>query len=205
MGCLVLLPHQNPRANAWGCWNWFDRATAAGRGETAIVARAGARGAAQVPDRSQARVRRRNVRRAARSPRCSACGSPTPIAGVFVHSGIACGAASSPLAALGVLKSGADTDVARIAREARARRNAGSLPVPLLVVQGGADNVVAPVNAAQLVRQYLALNGHPAADAGADVDAPAARPLATSRRAGRAHRDDERMDGRRPRSSRGTC
>ena len=35
---------------------------------------------------------------------------------------------------------------------------------PLLVIQGGADDVVAPINAVQLVRQYLALNGHPAAD-----------------------------------------
>ena len=39
-------------------------------------------------------------------------------------------------------------------------------------IHGGADDVVAPVNAAQLVRQYLALNGHPAADAGADADLP---------------------------------
>jgi poly(3-hydroxybutyrate) depolymerase len=44
--------------------------------------------------------------------------------------------------------------------------------VPLLVVHGGADDVVSPVNAAQLVRQYLALNGHPAADAGAYADLP---------------------------------
>ena len=35
---LVLLPRQNPRANPWGCWNWFDPATARGWGETAIVA-----------------------------------------------------------------------------------------------------------------------------------------------------------------------
>jgi hypothetical protein len=35
---LVLLPRQHPRANSWGCWNWFDRATSRGWGETAIVA-----------------------------------------------------------------------------------------------------------------------------------------------------------------------
>ena len=35
---LVLLPRQNPRANVWGCWNWFDAATTRGWGETAIVA-----------------------------------------------------------------------------------------------------------------------------------------------------------------------
>jgi len=38
--------------------------------------------------------------------------------------------------------------------------------VPLLAIQGADDDVVAPVNAAQLVRQYLALNGHPAAESG---------------------------------------
>jgi poly(3-hydroxybutyrate) depolymerase len=44
--------------------------------------------------------------------------------------------------------------------------------VPLLVIQGSADDVVMPVNAAQLVRQYLALNGHPAADTGERSDLP---------------------------------
>ena len=38
LGCLVMLPRQNPKANAWGCWNWFDAATVRGWGETAIVA-----------------------------------------------------------------------------------------------------------------------------------------------------------------------
>jgi poly(3-hydroxybutyrate) depolymerase len=99
---------------------------------------------------------------------------PAMVAGVIAHSGIACGAASSPLAALDVLKKGADTDVVQIARDARAHHDPKSLPVPLLVVQGGADDVVRPVNAAQLVRQYLALNDHPAADDGAPGDLPPA-------------------------------
>src|SRR6185369_9435718 len=64
---------------------------------------------------------------------------PRSVAGVIAHSGIACGAASSPMAALGVLRNGADTDVVEIAREARGADNADSLRVPLLVVQGGAD------------------------------------------------------------------
>ena len=172
LGCLVLLPHQNPRANAWGCWNWFERATAAGRGEAAIVL-------AQVRAvRRNYRIHRRRVFVAGLSSGgalASVLGvrKPEAIAGVFVHSGIACGAASSPLAALGVSKTGADTDVAQIARDARANANPESLPVPLSVLQGAADDVVAPVHAAQLVRQYLALNGHPAADTGGDIDLPA--------------------------------
>jgi poly(hydroxyalkanoate) depolymerase family esterase len=187
---LVLLPRQNPRANVWGCWNWFDVATARGWGETAIVA-------AQVRAvRRSYRIDRRRVFVAGLSSGgalAAAVGLRRPdlVAGVFVHSGVACGAASSPMAALRVLKSGADTDIVRVARDARAGAKPEDLPVPLLVVQGLADDVVAPVNAVQLVRQYLALNDHPAAASGlaaalppadgSDVETtPAGRTITTS-------------------------
>jgi poly(hydroxyalkanoate) depolymerase family esterase len=165
MNWLVLLPHQNPRANAWGCWNWFDRATAAGHGETAILL------AQMRAARRRYRIHPRRVYVAGLSSGAALATvlgvrKPAMIAGVIAHSGIACGAASSPLAALDVLKKGADTNFVQIARDARADSDPRSLPVPLLVVQGGGDDVVRPVNAAQLVRQYLALNGHPAADDG---------------------------------------
>jgi poly(hydroxyalkanoate) depolymerase family esterase len=171
VGCLVLLPHQNARANAWGCWNWFDQSTVRGWGETAIVL-------AQVRSvRRKYLIDRKRVFVAGMSSGgalATVLGvrSPEHIAGVFVHSGIACGAASSPLAALGVLKGGADTDIAQIARDARTGAKPETLPVPLLVVHGGGDHVVAPINGAQVVRQYLALNGHPAADAGTKADLP---------------------------------
>ena len=170
---LVLLPRQQPRANAWGCWNWFDAASAHGWGETAIVA-------------EQIRALRRGYRIDRRRVFVAGLSSggalaavlglrrPDLVAGVFVHSGVACGAASSPYAALGVLMRGADTDTVRIGREARAAAPPDALPVPLLVVQGAADDVVAPVNAAQLVRQYLAFNGHPAAAEGAPATLPPA-------------------------------
>jgi len=162
---LVLLPRQNPRANVWGCWNWFDAATAHGWGETAIVA-------AQIRAvRRSYRIDKKRVFVAGLSSGGALAATlgimrPDLVAAVFVHSGIACGAASSPFAALGVLKRGADTDILGIAAKARAAADPRTLPVPLLVVHGGADDTVAPVNAIQLVRQYLALNGHPAAGSG---------------------------------------
>lgn len=190
LGVLVLLPRQNPRANAWGCWNWFDPATAHGWGETAIVA-------------AQIRAVRRKYRIDAGRVFVAGMSSggglasvlgvrrPDIVAGAFVHSGVACGAAASALAAFGVLRNGADTDCREIARDARARATPTALPVPLLAIHGSVDGVVAPVNAAQLVRQYLALNGHPAADAGSGdelpppdrtetVNAPDARAVTTS-------------------------
>jgi poly(3-hydroxybutyrate) depolymerase len=169
---LVLLPRQNPRANPWGCWNWFDRATARGWGETAIVA-------AQIRAvRRTYRVDKRRVYVAGISSGgalAAALGVHRPdlVAGVFVHSGVACGAASSPYAAMGVLRNGADADVAAIAANGRAAADPSTLPVPLVAMHGTDDDVVAAVNARQLVRQYLALNAHPGALEGAKDALPA--------------------------------
>lgn len=166
MGCLVLLPRQNPRANPWGCWNWFDPATAHGWGETAIVA-------AQIRAvRRKYWIDRKRVYLAGLSSggglaAALAVRRPDLVAGAFVHSGIGCGAASSALTAFDVLKRGADADLVTVGHAARSQADASELPVPLLALQGGEDDVVAPINAAQLVRQFLALNGHAAASLGA--------------------------------------
>src|SRR6185503_8825117 len=74
---------------------------------------------------------------------------------VVAHSGIACGAAASPLGAKHVLAEGPQTDVAAIGRDAR-----DATPrAPLLAIQGLADDVVAPRNAEALIAQYLARAG----------------------------------------------
>ena len=70
------------------------------------------------------------------------------------------------MSAIRVLTAGPDRDIAAIADEARRLAPAGSLPVPLLAIHGGADEVVAPRHASALVVQYLRLNGHPAAKSG---------------------------------------
>ena len=85
--------------------------------------------------------------------------------GVIIHSGLPCGAASSPMKAFDVMTQGADGPYEQIAVDAR-ERNAGKI-VPLLAIQGERDEVVANINAEQLVRQFLLLNGRiePGADA----------------------------------------
>jgi poly(3-hydroxybutyrate) depolymerase len=91
---------------------------------------------------------------------------PQLFRGVVVHSGIACGAAASPLTATSVMARGPDTDVAAIGRAA----HRAGLRVPLLAIQGMADDVVAPRNATALVRQCLALD---AVEVGDALPAPA--------------------------------
>jgi poly(3-hydroxybutyrate) depolymerase len=157
-GWLVLLPRQSSKANAWTCWNWFDKATSAGRGEAAIVV-------AQIRAVRRAyRVHPRRIFVAGMSAGgCLAAvlglRHPKLFAGVAAHSAVACGAASGPMAAMQVLAHGADTAVEQIGATARDAASRRALRVPLLVVHGGDDHVVSLRNARQLVRQYLVFNG----------------------------------------------
>lgn len=165
-GTLVLLPRQSTSANGWGCWNWFDTNTERGAGEAAIVA------AQIVAVRRRYRARRERVFVAGLSAGGALAAVlgiryPRLVRGVLVHSGLACGAASSPAAALSVMREGPDNDVARVADDARAAQRGKPPPsVALLVVQGDRDDVVAPINGVALVDQYLHFNAYPAAVAG---------------------------------------
>ena len=195
-GWLVLLPRQSAKANPWSCWNWFDAATSAGKGEAAIVA-------------SQVRAVRRAYRihpRKVYAVGMSAGGClaavlglrhPKLFAGVVVHSGMACGAASAPLTAMNVATHGADTDTEKIGADARSAAPRRALPVPLLAITGAEDVVVAEINTVQLVRQYLAFNGKLAPHA----DSPKKLPLpdhetTTALAAGRSVTVSDYRDGR---------
>jgi poly(hydroxyalkanoate) depolymerase family esterase len=182
---LVLLPRQARDANSWGCWNWFDQRTAAGKGEAAIVA-------AQV--RAVRRIYGAHPRRmfviGMSSGGCLAAVLGLHFAKLFaavgVHSGVACGAASSAVTALKVLATGADTDIESLALQAREHTSARALPLPLCVIHGDRDNVVAPKNAVEVVHQYLVFNGRlppatGAPDALPAADASVSTPLADGR------------------------
>jgi poly(hydroxyalkanoate) depolymerase family esterase len=157
-GWLVLLPRQVAKANPWSCWNWFDTATSAGKGEAAIVA-------AQIKSVLRTyRVHPRKVYAVGMSAGgCLAAvlglRHPKLFAGVFVHSGVACGAASAPHTAMRVLTYGADTNYEKIGANARADAPRRALPVALLAIGGADDAAVAEINTIQLVRQYLVFNG----------------------------------------------
>lgn len=193
-GSLVLLPRQTSEANPWNCWNWFDANTERGAGEAAIVA-------AQI-----VAVRRRYRARRARAwvAGISAGGAlaaviglrhPRLVAGVLVHSGLACGAASSAAMALAVMRRGPDTDVARIGAAARAAQRTQPLPVALLAIHGSEDDVVAPVNASALVEQYLRFNGAAVRDEAVAV--PGEAPCGAGGTDEHPMRcDDWRIDGR---------
>jgi poly(hydroxyalkanoate) depolymerase family esterase len=157
IGALVLMPDQADAANPYRCWNWFDARTVAGKGEAAIVAAM----IRKVRHRRRIDLRRLVVGGMSAGGALAAVVGvryPRLVGGVFVHSGLAAGAAASDFSALSVMRRGPDNDVAAFAREAR-RVSRSTALVPLLVLQGNRDDVVAARNAAALARQYLAFNG----------------------------------------------
>jgi poly(3-hydroxybutyrate) depolymerase len=199
-GWLVLLPRQADGANAFRCWNWFEPNTMRGAGEAAIVA------AQIVAVRRQYRARRERVWVAGLSAGAALAAVlglryPRLVRGVLAHSGLACGAASSPATALTVMRHGPDNDVARIADDARQLERDATERVALLVVQGDRDDVVAPINGVGLVDQFLRFNAHPAGREGYRPAAALPPADATAREAGAGDRhairvDDWTIDGR---------
>lgn len=156
-GLLVLMPDQKDSANPYRCWNWFDRRTASGKGEAAIVAKM-VRKVARRYGADPAKVVVGGMSSGAALATVLGVRFPRLVRGVFSHSGLACGAAASAFTALTVMGRGPETDVADIAREAR-RAAGDDVGVPIAIVQGSHDDVVARLNAEALARQYLALNG----------------------------------------------
>jgi poly(hydroxyalkanoate) depolymerase family esterase len=156
-GFIVLLPRQSRMANSERCWNWFDRRTAGGAGEAAIVA-------AQAADvMEKFRVDKRRVYVAGLSSGGTlaatlALRAPELFAAVAIHSSVPPGAAFDAADAARVMTEGPWRGSDALAAEAHIKASRKAR-VPALVIHGSADTTVAPVNAVFLVRQFLLLNG----------------------------------------------
>jgi poly(3-hydroxybutyrate) depolymerase len=156
-GFVVLLPRQSRMANSERCWNWFDRRTAAGAGEAAIVAAQ----ATEVRDKFRLDPRRVYVAGLSSGGTLAATlalREPGVFAAAAIHSSLACGAATDAHDAARAMLEGPRAATDAIALEARAKA-ADKARVPALVMHGAADASVAPVNSVFLVRQFLLFNG----------------------------------------------
>jgi len=157
-GLVVLLPRQNRLANSERCWNWFDRRTAGGNGETAIVAAQ----TLEVMEKvgvDPGRVYVAGLSSGAALAAALALRKPELFAAAAIHSGLPCGAAYDAHDAARAMAEGPrDGRTDAFAIEARAAAGAKAR-VPALVIHGSADKLVAPVNADHLVRQFVLFNG----------------------------------------------
>ena len=167
-GFAVLLPRQSRLANAERCWNWFDRRTARGQGEAAIVA-AQAADALERFALDKKRVYVAGLSSGGALAAALALHAPGLVRAVAIHSGAPCGAAHDAAEAHRVMAEGPKGDAFP---ETRGR-------VPALIIHGKDDRTVAPVNALYLARQFLVFNGFdPAAlPPGAALPRPGMLPL----------------------------
>jgi poly(hydroxyalkanoate) depolymerase family esterase len=154
-GFAVLYPEQSAQAHPHQCWHWYDARQPAGGGEAAAIVSL-VDTLANEHDFDRSRVYLAGLSAGAGLASLLAMRAPGRFAAVALHSGPAFGEARSGVAALDVMRRGLHHDpVSLVERELAGRKHPG---MPALIVQGGGDSVVAPVNAGQLTTQFLHLN-----------------------------------------------
>ncbi|MDR3454537.1 MAG: PHB depolymerase family esterase [Rhodoferax sp.] len=144
---LVLYPEQDRLANAQGCWNWYDRRSGKADAEAATLMAA----VDQVcllyrADRERLAVA--GLSAGASMAALLATRYPVRFQAVAMHSGVAPGAAKSPVTALGAMHGRHSPAMlaTAVGKALGAAAHFTTLP-PLLVLHGDADVIVAPSNA----------------------------------------------------------
>ena len=147
----VLYPEQDRRANAHGCWNWFDTRSGLAYAEAAIVMAALDQVCLLYPvDRSRVAVA--GLSAGASMAALLATRHPGRFKAVVMHSGVAPGTASSSASAIGAMQ-GYRTPAALPDNPA-----AAAWP-PLMVIHGDADAVVSARSAQSAVQVWTEATG----------------------------------------------
>jgi poly(hydroxyalkanoate) depolymerase family esterase len=179
-GFLAVYPEQPRGDNAQGCWNWFlPEHQARGAGEPASIA---AIIRALIGTASPWTIDTRRVFVAGLSAGGAmaaivATVYPDLFAAVAVHSGLPYRSATTVGAAFTAMARGSEDPIAQ-GRAAHAAMGDHARAIPSIVVHGGADGRVVPVNADHVLQQSMTAN-RLAAPATGDLDL--AHPTSTSR------------------------
>lgn len=156
-GWMVLYPEQSATDNPRKCWNWYDPAhQARGGGEPSIIAELTAQVAADhgvAPHRTWLA----GISAGAAMASLVAAAYPERYAAIALHSGLVHSATASVAGALGVMQKGVPSPEPH-AERAHAAMGSRARVIPALVIHGGSDAVVAPINGAQAARQWFLTN-----------------------------------------------
>lgn len=163
---IVLYPRQDAASNGYRCWNWFDLATQNKYGEVAIIMGMVETIANQYRiDRSRIYVAGLSAGGAMASILASCY--PNVFAAAAVHSGLQYGAGNF-FNAKAVMKSSSPIHPDTAGRNAVSCADDFPRLMPVLVLHGNEDDVVNPVHAEQVIKQFAQSNDY--ADDGTDND-----------------------------------
>lgn len=155
-GYAVLYPQQLVSHHAQRCWKWYDRPTQQGGGDVPTIISMIHKVLAQYPI-DHRRIYVAGISAGAGMANILALNHPRLFAAVGLHSGPVFGAGHNTLTGIGVMHHGAGPRADMAAHEIL--QHQPDFPgMPAILIQGGSDNVVRPINQAQLMRQSLLLN-----------------------------------------------
>lgn len=145
---LVLYPEQDRRANANGCWNWFDTRSGRAYAEAATIAAAIDQVQLLYPV-DKAGVAVAGLSAGASMAALLATRYPQRFQAVVMHSGVPPGTAHSPVSALSAMQG----------RRSTAAPSATAALPPLLVIHGSDDAIVAAENGRAAVQAWAQAMG----------------------------------------------
>lgn len=154
-GFVVLYPQQSAAAHPHRCWQWYDPATQDGTGDTALIAAMIESVVAEYAI-DPSRIYAAGFSAGASMAHILALRRPELIAAVGLHSGVAFGAADSATAAFAAMRRGAPGSPGAAGRDA-VQDATGFPAMPAVLIHGGRDGVVSPINLAHLTEQFRVL------------------------------------------------
>ena len=156
---IVLYPEQARLANPYRCWNWFDPSNHNGNGEVAIIAGM-VREVAKQHNADPSRIYVAGLSAGGALASALASCHADLFAACAVHSGLMFQAASSVAAARPAMQNGSQRDPEKAGESAYKISGHKVHAMPVFVIHGDADDTVHPVNAGQIIAQFLAMNRH---------------------------------------------
>lgn len=157
-GFIVLYPEQPETMNPKKCWNWYDTNNQQrDRGEPALI-HGMTRDVMAKYAVGRHRVYLAGISAGAAMATLVAVAYPETYNAIALHSGMEYRAADNVMEALAAMKDGGPDPRAQGAAALTAM-GARAKVIPVLIVHGSKDTVVPPLHAAQLLVQWLVVNG----------------------------------------------
>ncbi len=157
LGFVVMYPEQTAAAHPLKCWNWYTPAQyERGKGEAAWLAGV-IDSVARLEGVTSSRIALVGMSAGAAMAANLVVAYPERYAALAMHSGVAALAATDQASAVAAMRGGPASSDSLGVRALRAMGERARA-IPVIVVHGQVDMVVAPANAAAVAEQWMAVN-----------------------------------------------